>query len=907
MKTITRRKIRKLRVDTLSPKSARWVSDLEKKLFPERKTNAEQPKKQVLTREDLNNLQVTETELEASICKSSFYEFVKAMWPAVSAETPVWNWHIKYLCDQIQEMVEKIFKGIPRDKDLVVNISPGTTKSTIMSVMLPAWCWTRMPTFQFIGVSYTEKLAIDLSLKCRDVVRCDLYRRLFPEIVWRSDQDMKCLAEGTEVLMADGTLRNIEMIKEGDVVQSSDGRLVKNDVVEAIENTGVQPVYEIVLCDGTRIKATENHRLFGEYDWVFVRDMKPGQLLRVVKETKNQNGDLSRDDAFLLALWLAEGTKRATGFRVTIGEHNAELRQRLEEVCNNKGWVLKNTGTSYSVSCGRLRYGDTPANFLRRFGLYMNQRTHRIRIPVEVMQADIGSVREFLGTYLSCDGCVNLCANDITICSVSRRMIKDLSILFKRIGVQGIIRQNRGRYNKEGVSVLCRMAYTFCIKRTLSVIRTQQLLVYGESKMNKHEELIQRKKNWLHNRRDNKGNRDEQLLIPGSECLEYRMIKSITELPPVQTYDIQTRYFNAFFAEGVLSHNSYFKNTIGGWRYCTGTGGTVTGYHAHLIVIDDPINPNEAVSELELATANRWLTETLSSRKVNKKVSLTILVMQRLHQDDPSAQFLRRTDVRHICLPAEITDDVFPPELRDMYGKGLFDQERMPRSVLSQEKAKGSYYYASQFLQTPIPLGGGMFKVHRVRPKPLPDEKSFVLKCRYWDKAATQGGTGAYTVGVLMARDMEGKFWVLDVIRVRLDSGEREAKIKETAILDGLDVIIGLEQEPGSGGKDSTVDTVRRLAGWRVRVQKVDKSTGGKELRADPWSVQVNYGNVYCDQTLFYGQFGTKNSGWLDWLKEFWDEHQYFPNSKYKDQVDAASGAFSILAEGQVLVGPVED
>src|SRR5438445_755620 len=107
----------------------------------------------------------TETELVASICKSSLYEFVQEFWGISSSETPVWNWHIEYLCDELQKMCERIFLGLPREYDLVANVAPGTSKSTVLSIMLPAWAWTRMPSFKFIGASYAYSLAMELSRK----------------------------------------------------------------------------------------------------------------------------------------------------------------------------------------------------------------------------------------------------------------------------------------------------------------------------------------------------------------------------------------------------------------------------------------------------------------------------------------------------------------------------------------------------------------------------------------------------------------------------------------------------------------------------------------------------------------------------------------------------------------------
>jgi len=132
------------------------------------------------------------------------------------------------------------------------------------------------------------------------------------------------------------------------------------------------------------------------------------------------------------------------------------------------------------------------------------------------------------------------------------------------------------------------------------------------------------------------------------------------------------------------------------------------------------------------------------------------------------------------------------------------------------------------------------------------------------------------------------EWWVLDVQRDQLDSGEREKLIMNTAAMDGRRVIVGLEQEPGSGGKESAQMTVRRLAGYRTRVVP---AVGSKEERADEWSRLVNI-----------GAFRLRRA---EWNAALVDELRYFPYSTYKDQVDAGAGAFTILARPARRVGAV--
>jgi hypothetical protein len=135
--------------------------------------------------------QIAEHKLVASVCRQSFFEFVKEFWHVIIPDTPVFNWHIEYLCNEMQVVVERIIRGEARMYDVCVNIPPGTSKSTIMSIMLPAWAWTVFPGFRFGGVSFAFDLQADFSRKCRTIVTSDKYKLCFPEVQLRDDQNTK--------------------------------------------------------------------------------------------------------------------------------------------------------------------------------------------------------------------------------------------------------------------------------------------------------------------------------------------------------------------------------------------------------------------------------------------------------------------------------------------------------------------------------------------------------------------------------------------------------------------------------------------------------------------------------------------------------------------------------------------
>lgn len=71
-----------------------------------------------------------------------------------------------------------------------------------------------------------------------------------------------------------------------------------------------------------------------------------------------------------------------------------------------------------------------------------------------------------------------------------------------------------------------------------------------------------------------------------------------------------------------------------GTRLATSVGGVLTGRGADFIIIDDPLKPDEALSEVQRRNVNDWYDHTLISRLNDKRTGCIILIMQRLHEDD---------------------------------------------------------------------------------------------------------------------------------------------------------------------------------------------------------------------------------------------------------------------------------
>jgi predicted phage terminase large subunit-like protein len=160
-----------------------------------------------------------------------------------------------------------------------------------------------------------------------------------------------------------------------------------------------------------------------------------------------------------------------------------------------------------------------------------------------------------------------------------------------------------------------------------------------------------------------------------------------------------------------------------------------------------------------------------------------------------------------------------------------------------------------------------------------------VSRVRAWDLAATpkderKANDPDYTVGVLMGKDADGIAYIGDVKRLRGSPQQVEAAIRQTALLDGTDTPIWMEQEPGSAGA-TVIDHYARhvLSGYSFHAER---STGDKATRAQPLAAAAERGLV----KLCAGH----------WNKAFLDEVEVFPYGDHDDQVDACSLAFNKLA-----------
>lgn len=240
-----------------------------------------------------------------------------------------------------------------------------------------------------------------------------------------------------------------------------------------------------------------------------------------------------------------------------------------------------------------------------------------------------------------------------------------------------------------------------------------------------------------------------------------------------------------------------------------------------------------------------------------------------------------------VNLPAVAEEPrTFPPTCtvepdRRAIGDALCEARYPLRRLRAIERRIGPYFYSALFRQWPQPLDGTMFGRSDFRIVAACPNTHW--RVRYWDKAASVSAEAKYSAGVRLSIAEDGGIYVEHVVRGQWRTSDRRRVMVQTAQLDRAtmgEVVTWIEQEPGSSGLDSVQDEIRLLMGYSVFA---DRPSGDKDTRLRPLSGQAQIGNLYLVQG--------------EWNEAFIAELCAIPNGRYRDQADAASGAFNRLLE----------
>ena len=317
-----------------------------------------------------------------------------------------------------------------------------------------------------------------------------------------------------------------------------------------------------------------------------------------------------------------------------------------------------------------------------------------------------------------------------------------------------------------------------------------------------------------------------------------------------------------------------FQNTARGVMVATSTGAGITGKGADFIIIDEPHNPLQVLSDTERATALRYFDTALSTRLNDPQRGCIVLVMQRLHEGDLTGHLLAKQGWEHICIPAQAERDEiwkFPVSGRRYERKTdeVLWPSRWTTEVLDRFKNDlGSYGYAGQFQQRPSPAEGGILKRGWWKRFDTAPEK-FDQVIQSWDFTFKDSKGSDFVVGQVWGRVGSNKY-LLDQVR---------GKLSFTASLSAMRTLsarwpaarLKLVEDKANG--PAIIDALRNELSGIVPTSP----QGSKLARAQAGAPEVEAGNYHVPN----GPMGDA----------FIEEGAAFPNGANDDQVDGWSQA----------------
>jgi predicted phage terminase large subunit-like protein len=329
-----------------------------------------------------------------------------------------------------------------------------------------------------------------------------------------------------------------------------------------------------------------------------------------------------------------------------------------------------------------------------------------------------------------------------------------------------------------------------------------------------------------------------------------------------------------------------FVTTRQGFRFATSVGGVLTGRGGDIIVIDDPLKPDEAFSDTQRKAVNEWYDHTLLSRLNDKQAGCIILIMQRLHQDDLVGHVLEHEPWQVISFPV-IAEQDESHAIETPLGIVRFDRNRdellhparEPRATIELIRSTlGEYNFAGQYQQAPAPLGGGLVKeawFRRYDSTELPARFEQVVQS--WDTANKPTELSDYSVCTTWGI-MGQRLYLLHVLRKRMDYPSLKRAVREQWQAHGATVVLIEDKASGT-------QLIQELINEGVHAVTRYKPDCDKLMRLHAQTGAIENGFVYLPREAH-------------WMAEYLHELTTFPNSKYDDQVDSTSQVLAWTKQG---------
>jgi len=320
-----------------------------------------------------------------------------------------------------------------------------------------------------------------------------------------------------------------------------------------------------------------------------------------------------------------------------------------------------------------------------------------------------------------------------------------------------------------------------------------------------------------------------------------------------------------------------FETTAQGCRIATSVGGVLTGRGADIIIIDDPLKPEEALSQAQRRSANEWFDHTLYSRLNDKLSGAIVLIMHRLHEDDLAGHVLTQEPWEVVRLPA-IADQDELHRVETVFGRQSFGRkagealhpEREPPEMLEQiRRTIGEYNFAGQYQQAPSPQGGGMVKAAWFKSYAANErQEKFDRIVQSWDTANKASELSDFSV--CTSWGIKGKdLYLLHVLRKRMEYPELKRVVREQC--EAFDANVVLIEDKASG-----TQLIQELVEQGLHAVTRYQPQSDKIMRMHAQTAMIENGFVHLPKEAA-------------WLAEYLHELTVFPKGKHDDQVDSTA------------------
>lgn len=356
-------------------------------------------------------------------------------------------------------------------------------------------------------------------------------------------------------------------------------------------------------------------------------------------------------------------------------------------------------------------------------------------------------------------------------------------------------------------------------------------------------------------------------------------------------------WYQSLFATRLSSERKAvgeFVTTLGGSRLATSVSGVLTGRGADVIIIDDPLKPDEALSDARRAACNNWYDTVLLSRLNDKTSGCIILIMQRLHEEDLVGHVLEQDAWEVVSFPAIAEEDQtyviespFGSCIHHRRTGDLLHPEREPLAALEAlRRGLGPYNFAGQYQQAPAPAGGGMVEAAwfpRYAPEELPQEFDQIVQS--WDTANKPSELADYSVCTTFGIKSK-HFYLLNVLRKKFGYPELKRAVLEQSRLFAPGVILIEDKASGT----QLIQELREAGLYKAIRYRPE---GDKIMRLNAQTGAMEGGFVHLPREAH-------------WLADYLHELVTFPKGRYDDQVDSTAQALAWFLQSQSTAGIIE-